>query len=331
MLLRDVAKDRSSGSTTSSAGNATERRLWQSSCSDGRAVTADRRGQAGAPRDRSGQRPRTALGNHKGHREASSGRHRRTRTGMAGFGATPPTARRRGSGRSYTKRAPISAVTRPRSAMPRGSCSISVRTSRSRRIRASRSCFAKSRPEVRSPSRSTSTTTGSGMRVTHPVQLHLSGAAQGSDRRDHCRLRGGHEPIERTIAELRRLAGCELRSQVRRTVPDAVHAQVPLDIAREHEHRLARAENVSAEPGGDAARRARTMEAGDPLHHQLPLSERGTASSRTWLRSRQMADLGSTTRWCAIDPRNGRCGLPTAKRRATRARVVGRRCPTWFR
>src|SRR6185312_9010930 len=73
--------------------------------------------------------------------------------------------------------------------------------------------------------------------------------------------------------DLWRLAGRELRAYVRGALPDAVHAEIPPHHRRQHEHRLAGAAALQAEPGGGSARRGLSVGAEHSLHHALPLSD----------------------------------------------------------
>ena len=68
--------------------------------------------------------------------------------------------------------------------------------------------------------------------LTHPVQLHLNGLPHDLIVEIIADFVKEHMASERPIDELRGLAGRELRAQVRRTVPDAVHAQVSPDDRR---------------------------------------------------------------------------------------------------
>ena len=97
--------------------------------------------------------------------------------------------------------------------------------------------------------------------------------AERPNRRDHRGLRKGTGRRAQD-RELRGLVRRQLRPQVRRAVPDDLHAQIPPDRCLEHEHRLARAAHVPAQPRGTAARRTGAVEARDALLHELPLSVR---------------------------------------------------------
>ena len=89
----------------------------------------------------------------------------------------------------------------------------------------------------------------------HPVQLHLHGMPDDLIVKVISRFRRRTAAPGAAHQELRGLAACELRPDVRRAFPDAVHAEVPHDHGRQHEHGLAGAANLSSEPRRSAARR----------------------------------------------------------------------------
>ena len=71
------------------------------------------------------------------------------------------------------------------------------------------------------------------------------------------------------------MADVELRSDIRRAVSHGVHAKIPLERGRQHEHRLAGSALLPAKPGGGAARRNLANVPERSLHHALPLPKRG--------------------------------------------------------
>ena len=111
-----------------------------------------------------------------------------------------------------------------------------------------------------------------GIRITHPVQLHLNALPKDLIVEIIADFVKEHDRAQ--DRQLRRLADRQLRSQVCRTVSDDVHAQVPPDGRIEHEHRLARRTHVPAEPRTAAARRAGSLDARVALHHELSLPHR---------------------------------------------------------
>ena len=78
---------------------------------------------------------------------------------------------------------------------------------------------------------------------------------------------------QREIAELRGLADRLVRADVRRDVPDALHAQDPHDRREEHDRRLDGAADVPAQARGGAARRALAEHVRRALHRPVPLPE----------------------------------------------------------
>src|SRR6185437_12034599 len=87
------------------------------------------------------------------------------------------------------------------------------------------------------------------------------------DREGHQRFCGG-EPDSRTPhPQLRRLAAGKLWTDVRPTLSDAVHAEIPPDQRRQHEHRLVGATHLPAKPRGGVTRCDLAVCANDSLHY----------------------------------------------------------------
>ena len=93
-------------------------------------------------------------------------------------------------------------------------------------------------------------------------------------RQGHHGFRGGAPRTGTAGEELRRLVAVEFRPDLRRALSHAIHAKVPPHHRRQHEHRLAGAAHLPAEPGGGSARCAIAILSARSLHHELPLPDR---------------------------------------------------------
>ena len=132
----------------------------------------------------------------------------------------------------------------------------------------------------------------------HPVQLHLHGLPDDVIVKVISDFVEERNAPERPINNYADWLLASFGKTFAETLPDAVHAEIPPDDSGQHEHRLARAAHLPAEPGRGAARRDLGLGAARSLHHALPLSERG------WLRlvSEQVRADGQhearITNWC---------------------------------
>jgi phytoene dehydrogenase-like protein len=105
----------------------------------------------------------------------------------------------------------------------------------------------------------------------HPVQLHMHGLPEDVIVKaisDFVEERQAPERPVRNYADW-------LLASFGRTFADAIHAEISPDYGRQHEHRLAGAPHLPAEPRRGAARSDLAFCADHPLHQPFPVSQRG--------------------------------------------------------
>ena len=165
------------------------------------------------------------------------------------------------------------AARRHRSGTTATSCSTSDRTFPLRRIPAFRTCSPEALDQQYETVQINLNNYWHGYWPHHPVQVHLHGLPEDvivkviTDFVEE-------SPVTRSAGEeLCGLAAVELRSNVRRAFSHAVHAEVPSDYCRQHEHRLAGPTYLPAKLGGGAAWSALAVIPAQSLHHALPLPD----------------------------------------------------------
>ena len=115
----------------------------------------------------------------------------------------------------------------------------------------------------------------------HPVQLHLHGLPEDVIVKVIADFVEERQAPERPIANYEDWLLASFGRTFAELFPMQYTRKYHLTTAEQHEHRLAGAAHLSAEPRGSAARRALAVGAERALHHALPLSEPTAGSSRT--------------------------------------------------
>ena len=113
-----------------------------------------------------------------------------------------------------------------------------------------------------------------GIRITHPVQLHLNALPKDLIVEIIADFVKEHS-VERKIANYEDWLIASYGRKFAELFPMTYTRKYHLTVCVEHEHRLAGRTHVPTEPRTAAARRAGSLDARVALHHELSLSDHG--------------------------------------------------------
>ena len=250
-------------------------------------------------------------------------------TSLSSGPAWPASARRIGcapkaSARCCTRSTRTTVATRRRSSTRRVSCSISARTSRSRRTRASRTCSPKTSTSKYEAVQVKLDNYWRGLRLTHPVQLHLNGLPHDLIVEIIADFVKASTAAEQPIANYEDWLIASYGRKFAELFPMTYTRKYHTHHRRQHDHRLARARACTGRASKRCCGARWRRGPRRPLHHQLPLSHATAVSCRTCRTFPTLADIRLGHQLVAVDPRARSCASPNGRsRRLRRAGVVG--------